>query len=39
MRMGLGFGLLLAGGFIATQNTSSKLPGVLAVVGAILVLA
>jgi hypothetical protein len=34
----LGIALLLAGGFIFTQNTGSKISGALAVVGAILLL-
>jgi hypothetical protein len=34
----LGIALLLAGAFVATQNTGGRLAGALAVVGAILVL-
>jgi hypothetical protein len=39
VRTPFGILLLLAAGFVATQNTSSKLAGALAVVGAIMVLA
>jgi len=38
MRMALGIVLLLAGAFVATQNTGSRIAGPLAVVGAILLL-